>query len=69
MTCDNPSVWKAKVLLTGKSALILALVVILAALSANTHADDMVVNAKNSLEWNRKEAFYHAIGNLSLIHI
>ena len=68
MTCDNPSVWKAKMLLTCKITLILALGVILAALSANTHADDMVVNAKNSLEWNRKEAFYHAIG-LSLIHI
>ncbi|MEC7189502.1 MAG: LptA/OstA family protein, partial [Pseudomonadota bacterium] len=63
MTCDNPSVWKAKMLLTCKIALISALGVILATLFANTHADDMVVNAKNSLEWNRKEAFYHAIGN------
>ena len=53
MTCDNPSVWKAKMLLTCKIALISALGVILAALSANTYADDMVVNAKN----------------LSLIHI
>ena len=68
MTCDNPSVWRVKMLLTGKVALISALGVILAALSANTRADDMVVNAKKSLEWNRKEAFYHAVG-LSLIHI
>ena len=67
MTCDNPSVWKAKMLLNGKIALISALGVILVALSANTHADEMVVNAKNSLEWNRKEAFYHAIGNAEAI--
>ena len=67
MTCDNPSVWKAKMLLTGKIGLISALGVILATLSANTHADEMVVNAKNSLEWNRKEAFYHAIGNAEAI--
>lgn len=25
--------------------------------------DDMIVNADNSLEWNQKEAFYHASGN------
>ena len=67
MICDNPFVWKAKMLLTGKIALISALGVILAALSTNTHADDMVVNAKNSLEWNRKEAFYHAMGNAEAI--
>ena len=53
MTFDNPSIWKAKILLTGKIALISTLGVILAALSANTYADDMVVNAKNSLEWNQ----------------
>ena len=67
MTCDNPSIWKAKMLLTGKIALISALGVILAALPAKTNADDMVVNAKKSLEWNRKEAFYHAIGNAEAI--
>ena len=67
MTCENPSVWKAKLLLTCKIALISVLGVILAALPANTYADDMVVNAKNSLEWNRKEAFYHAIGNAEAI--
>ena len=26
-------------------------------------ADDMIVNADTSLEWNQKEAFYHASGN------
>ena len=26
-------------------------------------ADEMIVNADNSLEWNQKEAFYHASGN------
>ena len=67
MTFDNPSVWKAKMLLNGKIAFIPALVVILATFSANTHADDMVVNAKDSLEWNRKEAFYHAVGNAEAI--
>ena len=67
MTCDNPSVSKTKIVLTGKIAIISALGVILAALSANTHADDMLVNAKNSLEWNRKEAFYHAVGNAEAI--
>ena len=67
MTCDNHSFWKAKMLLTGKIALISALGLILAALSPNTHADDMVVNARNSLEWNQKEAFYHAIGNAKAI--
>ena len=45
MTCDGPSVWKAIILLTCKIAFISALGVILAALSANTYADDMVVNA------------------------
>ena len=63
LTCKNPSVQKAKIPLTGKIALMSTLGLMLAALSANTHADDMVVNAENSLEWNQKEAFYHAIGN------
>ena len=26
-------------------------------------ANDMIVNADTSLEWNQKEAFYHASGN------
>ena len=26
------------------------------------HCDDLIVNANNSLEWNQKEAFYHASG-------
>ena len=63
MTCENPSVRKAKMPFTGKMVLMSTLGLILVALSGNTHADDMVVNAKNSLEWNQKEAFYHAIGN------
>ena len=67
MTYDNPSIWKAKMLFTGKIALISALGVIFALVSANTYADDMVVYVKNSLEWNRKEAFYHAIGNAEAI--
>ena len=63
MTCKNPLFWKSKIPLTSKISLMSTLGLILATLSANTHADDMVVNAENSLEWNQKEAFYHAIGN------
>ena len=29
----------------------------------SSFADDMIVNADTSLEWNQKEAFYHASGN------
>ena len=32
-------------------------------LATNSYAVDMVVNAEESLEWNQKEAFYHATGN------
>ena len=54
MTCENPSVRKTKMPLTCKIALMSTLGLMLAALSANAHANDMVVNAKNSLEWNQK---------------
>ena len=67
MTCENPSVRKTKMPLTYKIALMSTLGLMLAALSANAHANDMVVNAENSLEWNQKEAFYHAIGNAEAI--
>ena len=67
MTCENPSVWKTKMSLTGKIVLISTLGLMLAALSANAHADDMIVNAENSLEWNQKEAFYHAMGNAAAL--
>ena len=67
MAYENPSVWKAKMLLTCKIALISALGLTLATLSTITHADDLVVNAKNSLEWNQKEAFYHAVGNAAAL--
>ena len=30
-------------------------------------AEDMFVNADNSLEWNQKEAFYHASGNAEAV--
>ena len=65
MSCENPSVWKAKMPLTCKTALISTMALILAAISAN--ANDMVVNAEKSLEWNQKKAFYHAIGNAAAL--
>ncbi len=67
MTCENPSVRNSEMPLTGKISLMSMLGLVLVALSANAHADDMVVNAENSLEWNQKEAFYHAIGNAAAL--
>ena len=67
MILENPSVWKAKMLLTRQIALMSTIGLMLATLSANAHAGDMVVNAENSLEWNQKEAFYHAIGNAAAV--
>ena len=67
MTCENPSVRKAKMPLNGKITLMVTLGLMLAAFTTNAHADDMVVNAENSLEWNQKEAFYHAIGNAAAL--
>ena len=63
MSCVNPFARKVKMPLTGKFALLFTLGALLTALSSNSYADDMLVKAEKSLEWNQKEAFYHAIGN------
>ena len=63
MSCVNIFAWKTKIPSTGKIALLFALGFLLSALAANSYANDMVVNAEDSLEWNQKEAFYHATGN------
>jgi lipopolysaccharide export system protein LptA len=63
MDSVTPFAYKAKMLLTGKIALLFTLVILLTELSASSYADDLVVNAEDSLEWNQKEAFYHATGN------
>ena len=63
MSCVNPFALRAKMNWTGKFLLLFTLGLLLAAPSENSYADDMVVNAEDSLEWNQKEAFYHAMGN------
>ena len=60
MSCVNTFAWKAKMTLNGRIALLFMLGLVLA---PNSYAVDMVVNAEQSLEWNQKEAFYHAMGN------
>ena len=60
MSCVNTFAWKAKMTLNGRIALLLMLGLLLA---PSSYAVDMVVNAEQSLEWNQKEAFYHAMGN------
>ncbi len=49
--------------LTSKAVLQFMLGLFLVSLSANSYGDDILVHAEDSLEWNQKEAFYHAIGN------
>ena len=63
MSCVNPFNRKADKPLSFKIALSFISGCLFAALSSSSYAEDMVVNAEDSLEWNRKEAFFHAIGN------
>ena len=63
MSSVNPLNWKAEKPLSYKIALPFILGFLLAAQTGNSYADNMVVNAEDSLEWNQKEAFFHAIGN------
>lgn len=46
-----------------KAAAMLVCLVAMTAFPSPSLASEMIVNADNSLEWNQKEAFYHATGN------
>ena len=63
MSCINPFLWKAKMPFISKISLSFSLGLLLALKFTNGYADDMLVHAEKSLEWNQKEAFYHATGN------
>ena len=63
MICVNTFAWKTKMNLKDKIAFLFMLGLLMAAQATKSYADDMVVNAEDSLEWNQKEAFYHATGN------
>ena len=63
MICVEYFAWKTKMNLKDKIAFLFMLRLLMAAQATKSYADDMVVNAEDSLEWNQKEAFYHATGN------
>ena len=63
MICVDTFAWKTKMNLKDKIAFLFMLGLLMAAQATKSYADDMVVNAEDSLEWNQKEAFYHATGN------
>lgn len=63
MNSVNSSLCVAKISAMSKAALITALGLFWVGHQANVFADEMLVNAEKSLEWNQEEAFYHATGN------
>ena len=63
MNFVNPTIRETKISDISKLVLVLVLGLFWGMKPTSSYANDMVVNAEKSLEWNQKEAFYHATGN------